>query len=199
MGLVALGAIISLEGVLANLFVMKQIELFGLTVTCSDCLAVGSILGLNLLQEYFGREMAQKMVNISFFILIFFVGLSQIHLCYLPSSVDRAHLAFVNVLSSAPRIVFASAFVYYLVQKMDVVLFGWLKSLFKGGYLPIRMGISLCLTQFIDTVLFSFLGLYGIVSSIFDVIIVSLVVKCLIIACSTPLMALTRRLICVSK
>ena len=50
LGKMALGVYVALSGVLANLFVVKQIELFGLHATASDVFAVGGILGLNLLQ-----------------------------------------------------------------------------------------------------------------------------------------------------
>ena len=110
-GAPALTALVALNGVLANLFVVKQMELFGLTVTCSDVFAIGSILGLNLLQEHFGKEAAEKAIKISFFSLVFFVLVSQIHLWYAPASADRTHNAFEAILSSAPRIVLASVFV----------------------------------------------------------------------------------------
>ncbi len=195
LGANALAALVALEGVLANLFVVKQMELFGLTVTCSDVFAIGSILGLNLLQEHFGKEAAQKTIKVSFFSMIFFVLVSQIHLWYAPAPADRTHSAFEAILSSAPRIVLASVFVYYLVQKIDVALFGRLKNWFGGRRLGLRMGISLLFTQFIDTVLFSFLGLYGLVASMFDVIAVSFLVKCLIIGGCAPLAALSRRFV----
>jgi hypothetical protein len=42
-------------------------------------------------------------------------------------------------------------------------------------------------------VLFSFLGLYGIVDSMVDIIVVSFGVKCLIVLASTPLIALSKK------
>ena len=58
-GRVVLVAAICLQEVLANLFVLKQVTLFGLEVTCSDAYAIGSIIGLNLLQEFYGKERAR--------------------------------------------------------------------------------------------------------------------------------------------
>ena len=191
----ALAALVALQGVLANLFVVKQMDLFGLTVTCSDVFAVGCIVGLNLMQEYFGKEAAKKTIAISFFAMVFFVLVSQIHLWYAPSPQDQAHSAFVEILESAPRIVLASIFVFFLVQKFDTMFFGWIKNLTNGRHLGLRMGISLLLSQFIDTFLFSFAGLYGIVASLFDVIVVSFAVKCVVIGCSAPLAALSRRFV----
>ena len=189
----ALQALIAGQVVLANLFVSKQMGLFGFSVTCSDVYAIGAILGLNLLQEYWGREEANKTVGISFLCLIFFTAMSQIHLLYAPIPEDVTHQAFSAILSSTPRIAIASIAVYYIVQKLDVSFFGWLKNAFQGGYFPLRVGISLVLTQLLDTVLFSFLGLYGLVASIFDIIVVSFFVKCLIIGCSSPITVFSKR------
>jgi uncharacterized integral membrane protein (TIGR00697 family) len=185
--------LVALQAVLANLFVVKQINLFGFVVTCSDVFAIGSILGLNLIQEYFGKEAAQKGIKVSFVALVFFGAMSLIHLGYEPAPVDLTQKAFEAILSPTPRIVVASLSVFFIVQKIDLVLFGGLKKLFAGKYLPLRMVISLGITQLIDTVLFSFLGLYGIVDSMMDIIILSFGVKCLIILASTPLIALSKK------
>jgi uncharacterized integral membrane protein (TIGR00697 family) len=193
MGPLALASLIALNGVLANLFVVKQMELFHLQVTCSDVFAVGSIIGLNLMQEHFGKEAAKKVIWVSFFIMFFFVLVSQIHIGYAPADQDSTHAAFLRILSSTPRLVFASIGVYFLVQQLDVIIFGWLKKMFRDKHLGTRMGISLIFSQLIDTILFTFAGLYGIVASLFDVMILSFAIKCLVILCSAPLASLGRR------
>ncbi len=193
LGAAALTALIVLLGALANLFVIKQIELFCWTVTCSDVFMVGSILGLNLLQESGSKEAALKAVHSSLLALIFFVAMAQIHLLYIPSDSDQTQSAFLTIFSSSPRIVISSIAVYYLVQKLDVQIFSWLKTAFSQKFLPLRLGLSLLLSQFIDTVLFSFLGLYGLVESIFDVIVMSYLTKCVIIASSSTFVAAAKR------
>ena len=82
--------------------------------------------------------------------------------------------------------------VYYLVQKLDVALFGWMKQRWEKG-LGWRLGASLLVTQLIDTVLFTFLGLYGLVASLFDVIVVSFAVKALVIGVSSSVAAFSKR------
>lgn len=184
LGKSSLIALIALQGVLANLFVVKQMSLFGFSVTCSDVFSVGAIFALNLLQEYYGRDSARLALKISLLSLLFFSCMSQLHLLYLPLGSDP----FLPVLSSTPRIVMASIGVFYLVQQIDLRLFGLLK-----GPLALRMAISLLATQFLDTALFSFFGLYGLVESLFDIILVSYLIKCLIIAASSTLVALAKR------
>lgn len=177
-------ALIALQGVLANLFVVKQMSLFGFSVTCSDVFSIGGILALNLLQEYYGRESAKLAVKISLVCLSFFAVMSQFHLLYLPIGSDP----FIPIFSSTPRIVIASIGVFYLVQQVDVRLFGLLK-----GRLALRMAGSMLITQLLDTGLFSFFGLYGLVESLFDIIVVSYLVKCLIIAASSTLVAFSKK------
>lgn len=191
----ALVASIVLQAVFANLFVVKQISLFGFSVTCSDVFAIGGILGLNLLQEYHGRSEANLAVRASFLGLLFFMVMSKMHLWYIPLPTDTTQSAFEQIFSSTTRITCASIGVYYLVQKMDVKLFGSLKIFFQDKHLPIRVMISLIVTQFVDTLLFSFFGLYGLVASLWDVVIVSFLVKCGIIFSSGFLIALTRRFV----
>lgn len=191
----ALIAWISLQAVLANLFVLKQMTFFGFHITCSDVFAIGSILGLNLLREYFGKQAAIKGLWSCFFSMIFFVAMSQLHLLYQPSPYDTAHGAYEALLSPSPRLLLASLAVFFLVQQIDLRLFSYLKEKLRELPLPGRNAVSLTLSQLIDTVLFSFLGLYGLVSSLWDIIAISFLVKLVIISCSSPLIAFSKRFV----
>ncbi len=186
-------SLIVLQAVFANFFVIKQMSLFGFSVTCSDVFAIGGVLGLNLLQEYHGRGEANSAIKASFLGLLFFMAMSKMHLWYAPLNGDTTQEAFVQILSHTTRISCASIGVYFVVQKLDIRLFGLLKTLFGGRYLPLRIGTCLVITQLLDTILFSFFGLYGLVISIFDVILVSFFVKCIIISCSSFLVAIMKR------
>ncbi len=181
---------IALQGVLANLFVVKQMILFSFSVTCSDVFAIGGILSLNLLQEYFGKDQARQAVKISLAALLFFVLMAQIHLSYLPASFDVTQKAFKTIFSPSMRIVFASMATFFLVQLFDVRFFSLLK-----GKLFLRVALSLFCSQLLDTILFSFLGLYGMVESVLDIILVSFFIKCLIILASSPFIAFSKRFV----
>jgi uncharacterized integral membrane protein (TIGR00697 family) len=183
---------VSIQSILANLFVIKQISFIGFEVTCSDVFAIGSLLGLNLLQEHFGQASAKKATLYCFFTMLFFAAMAQIHLLYQPSIHDTTQGAFAQLLGPNPRLIIASLAVFFLIQQLDIRFFGALKK--WAPKLP-RNLISLFLSQFLDTVLFSFLGLYGIVSSIFDIIFISFLIKCLVILCSTPFMAFSKRFV----
>lgn len=194
LGRSALVAFVCTQCILANLFVVKQITLFGLTATCADAFTVGATIGLNLLQEYFGKEITKKTIWINFFLLVFYAVVSQIHLIYIPHSADIMHLHFMPLLNLMPRIVVASFSVYLVSQMADYYLYGILKKAFHDKYIVIRNYASIAFCQLLDTVLFSFLGLYGIIDNIWEVIIISYLIKLGSIIIATPFVGFSRRI-----
>lgn len=199
MGKEALTALICFYSILANLLVTKQMTLFGLNVVCTDVFMIGSIFGLNMLQEHFGKPAAIKAIGINFLIMMCYLGMSVIHLWYAPSPFDTMHEHFFAILAHMPRIIIASIAVHVFVQIVDAQLYGILKKIFGGKYLVGRNLISLSLTQLIDTVLFSFAGLYGIVHSVLTIIVVSYIIKMIVIACNTPFVKLSQYIVKTGK
>lgn len=181
----ALIAWIALLGVLANLFVLKQIQLFGLNATASDVYAVGSLLGLNILREHYDLKTCRHAIFVSFVCLIFFCLMGQIHRLYIPSPFDSTHMAYETLLAPNVRIIVASVAVFFCVQLFDVYFYSLILKRYLSS-LWLRNGISLILSQFIDTILFSFLGLYGIVENIGEIILVSFCIKLMAISCMVP-------------
>ncbi|HEY5260445.1 MAG TPA: queuosine precursor transporter, partial [Rhabdochlamydiaceae bacterium] len=143
------------------------------------------------LQEYFGKDTAKRAALICFCSMIFFGVMGQIHLLYAPSPEDVTQAAFFTVLASTPRLLLASFATFFIVQQIDVRFY----SLLKKYSVAARVAIALCVSQLFDTALFTLLGLYGIVSSLSDIIVVSFLVKLAIIACMSPLTALSKKIV----
>jgi queuosine precursor transporter len=186
LGQSALTAWIAVLSLIANLFVLKQISLFGFNATASDIFAIGSLLGLNLLQEKFGRQAAQQAIWASFSCLFFFAIMSYIHLCYEPSQYDQTQHAYLFLLSPTPRIILASLTTFFIVQQFDSYAYHVLRKRFP--YLPmiVSSAITLSISQSLDTLLFGFLGLYGLVGALVEIMIVSYCIKLLAIANTLP-------------
>lgn len=191
----ALIAIITLYCILANSFVLKQMTICSLQATCTDAYMVGAVLGLNLLQEYYGKVATRKAIVISFAASVIYAILGILHICYVPSPFDMHHESYCALLTPVPRIVIASLLVYLLVQVADYYIFGALKKAFNGKYLVARLWSTVAVTQLLDTVLFSFLGLYGIVDNLGQLILVSYTIKMLVLIGSTPFMALSKKIV----
>lgn len=184
----ALTAWVSLLAIAANLFVLKQISLFGFEVTASDAFAIGSLMGLNIIQEKFGKEEAKKATWICFFFMFFFAIIAKLHVLFEPSSHDTTQTAFETILSPSPRLFIASISVFFIMQQIDVLFFSFLKKRLPLASFALRSGIALVTSQLLDTILFSFTGLYGMVNSITDIIIVSFALKLIVLLCFTTIM-----------
>lgn len=193
LGKEALLSWVALQGVLANLFVVKQIDLFGLHVTCSDVYVVGSVFGLNLLQEFYGKEASKKAASATFLGMLFMVVMSKFHITYSPSMLDWSHSAYSVILEFMPRLLIASLSVFFLVQLFDVRFFAFLKRRLPNMPLTLRNGLSMVTSQGLDTILFTFLGLYGVVGSPWHVIFVSFSIKLIVITLLAPFSLLAKR------
>lgn len=178
--------------ILANLFVLKQTTLFGFNATCSDAFTIGATLGLNLLQEYFGRYISRITIGINFFFLIFYAIMSQIQLAYVPSMFDSMQQHYLPLMQLMPRIMIASITVYLIAQIADYFIYGLLKKYWHHRLLITRNYISIIISQFIDTVLFTFLGLYGIVENLWEIIFISYCIKLVAIFIATPFVGFSK-------
>jgi len=186
-------AFISLCWLMANFFVTKSVMLFGFEVTPTDVYSVGAMLGLTVIQEFWGRKAAQKCVWINF-LLLFFVSvqaLFQLH--YTPSINDTMQPHFQAILQPSLRLFSASMITYLITQYFEISLFHLLKRSQKMSFF-LRALITESVVQIVDTSLFSWLGLSGLVPSLFDIIILSYLMKMVIVLVSTPFIALTTKI-----
>ncbi|HJZ23457.1 MAG TPA: queuosine precursor transporter [Candidatus Babeliales bacterium] len=194
LGREALIAWICIQAALSNLLIAKQACILGFCVTCTDMFAVGCIFSLNLLAEYFGRKVAFKAVVVSFLMLLFIVVFTKIHLLYVPSGGDSVNDAFKIIFECMPRVMGASLVSYVLVQFFDVYFYTILKNSFLNRFILIRSIASLVFSQLLDTILFSFLGLWGLVVSIQDIILFSFLVKLIAVLFCAPFVVLAKRM-----
>lgn len=189
----ALTAWIAMLSLLANLFVLKQIELAGLNATASDIFAIGGLLSLNLLRERFGSRAAQQAIWTSFTCLLFFVLFSQLHLLYTPSKSDLAQPAYQFLLSASPRLLIASLTTFLIVDQFDSRLYGMMRSRWSTQPMLLISAITMSISQLLDTVLFSFLGLYGLIDALVEIMIVSYAIKLVAILNTIPWSLMTQR------
>lgn len=187
----ALITFVALSMVLANLFVIKQTVLFGLNATTADALAVGSMLGLNLLQEFMGQKAAKQSVAITFFALVFYAVACKLQIWYIPSTSDTTHIHFEPILSYASGLVFGSFIIYALAQIIDLMIYGTLTHVWGNRLRTLKNYIAIGLSQLADTIMFTFWLLFlGIITDPLPVIIISFSVKFLITLIATPIISL---------
>jgi uncharacterized integral membrane protein (TIGR00697 family) len=127
--------------------------------------------------------------------MLFFAAMSHMHLWYAPSACDTTHTAYSAILTPSFRLFTSSISVFLLTQNLDIRLFKLLKDKIPALPFAVRSGLSTTCTQLVDTVLFSLLGLWGLVSSIGEIICISFLIKCIIISLLTPLIACIKRIV----
>lgn len=184
---------ICMQVLLSNIFVTKQITLFGLTVTSCEAYIVGSYLSFNLLQEYFSKKALKEAILTCLFCIVFVLVCTQIHLRYAPSEFDTTHIAYEQVLSQTPRIFIASILSYLVSTFVDIRLFSFVKRLWPNSPFWSRSLPTALVTQAVDTTFFAFVGLWGIVHNIFHVIAVAYLIKVITLVSLSPMTLLAKK------
>ena len=182
MGRSGLTTWVALCGLLANFFVLKQIDLLGFNATASDAFAIGGLFGLNLLQQRYGFAATREAIWVGFCVMIVFVLCTQIHLAYTPSTFDSMHDTYNQLLKPAPRLLAASIFTFLIVQQFDARMFRLAKSM-QLAPASILSPLCISISQAIDTILFTILGLVGIIEKPLHIMLVSYSIKLIAIGC----------------
>lgn len=193
-GQCALVSVVCLLMVVANIFVTQTILLCGATATSVDAFVVSSSLAVLLLQKQYGDAQAKQAVLLSFGCLVLFTLLSAIHLLYIPAPTDMMRMAFVLILMPVPRILCASVVAYGSAQLINLWLFKWFCSVMENRAPVLQLYGAIIASQIVDTLLFTLLGLYGVVANLGSVMLISIVIKIITVVVSAPLLKLVQSL-----
>lgn len=185
---------IAIVAIIANIEVIKCIDVFGMSITLGNALYCSISLATDILNEKYGAKEARKSVWIGFLSLVTLVLLSQISLLFIPNSVDIASDSLEVIFSTTPRICIASLSCFLLSNIMDTYIFGWIKR--KSKYLWLRVNLSTIISQFVDSMLFSIVAFVGFFELKETLIlgITTYIVKVIITMCDTPFIYWARKI-----
>ncbi|MDG0792623.1 queuosine precursor transporter [Cohnella ginsengisoli] len=174
---------------LANIQVVKTIEIFGIVMTLGNTIYATIYLTTDLLNEKYGEKEARKAVWFGFFTMIMSLVIMQMVLHFKPGADDFSQEALHTIFGITPRIVLGSLCAYFVSQFLDVRIFSRLKVAYPSrSQLWIRNNGSTGLSQLVDTLIFSsiaFIGLYP-WDVWWEIAITTYVLKFVISAASTP-------------
>ncbi|MBS3801276.1 MAG: queuosine precursor transporter [Candidatus Thermoplasmatota archaeon] len=176
--------------ILANIQVMKTIEIFGLVTALGNVVYSSLFLVTDILNENHSKQDALKAVWIGFFVLISMTVLMQITLQFIPHESDTIHPHIVGIFQYMPRIALASLIAYLISQSHDVWFYSRLKNRLGSRYLWIRNNLSTITSQLIDNIVFSLIAFVGVEGFTWAVIaqifFTSLVLKGIVAFFDTP-------------
>jgi uncharacterized integral membrane protein (TIGR00697 family) len=195
-GKIGLYVWIAIAVILANIQVLKTIEVFGLVTALGNVIYSSIFLVTDILNENHSKKDAQKAVWIGFFVLISVTIIMQITLNFVPDVSDKYSPHITKIFSIFPKVVIASLTAYIISQSHDVWFFAKLKKRDKGNRLWLRNNLSTIISQTIDNLIFTaivFVGEYPF-DIIVQIFVTSLILKISVAVCDTPFIYLSRKI-----
>lgn len=170
--------------VLANIEVVKCVDLFGMSLTLGNVIYGTTFLVTDILGAKYGLKAARKAVYLGFSAMVLFTVCTQLNLLYKPNAADFASPAMETLFSLTPRICLASMLAYLTANMLDTYLF----HLLRGFPLWVRNNGSTMVSQLVDTAMFNFIAFWGVfeLTVYLELFVTTYVLKVLIAACDTP-------------
>lgn len=194
-GKIGLYAWIGFATVVANIQVVKTIEMVGLVMTLGNTIYATIYMATDLINEKFGPKQARKAVWFGFFTLIAATIMMQMALVFIPQAEDLAQDSLATIFGILPRIVAGSLCAYAVSQLLDVRMFVFLRKKFPNQFW-LRTSGSTGVSQLVDSVIFctiAFGGLYSL-GVWLQIVLTTYLFKLLITVSATPVMYIARSL-----
>lgn len=183
---------IAISSILANIQVLKTIELFGHVSTLGNIIYSTSFLATDILSEKYGKSEAKKGVLVGFTTLITTTLIMFICLKFIPHSSDFASDSLNTIFSIMPRISVASLLAYIISQYHDANSYEFWKN--KTNSIIIANNFSTSTSQIIDTVIFTTIAFYGVLdtSIMLEIGLTTYFFKWIVSICDTPFIFMSK-------
>lgn len=181
--------------IVANVQVVKTIDLFGFTATMGNGAYAASFLATDILSENHGKSDARRAVMLGFFTIIVVVVLMNLALLFRPGGSDFAHSSLHTIFGIMPRIALGSFVAYGVSQLHDVWAYNiWMKKIPGRKTIWIRNNLSTVLSQLIDTTIFVAISFYGTVplSVLIEIMVTTYAIKVVAALLDTPFLYMCR-------
>lgn len=186
---------IPISTILANIQVLKMVDLLSIGVTLGNITYASSFLVTDILSENYGKKAARKAVFIGFFSLAATVIIMNIALNFKPNEFDFIQESLNNIFAILPRIALASLIAYGASQLHDVWAYNFWKNLFpQDKFLWLRNNASTMVSQLIDSILFTFIAFWGLLpqGEFIQILISTYLLKWIVAAIDTPFLYLAK-------
>lgn len=193
-GKAGLIAWIAIAMILANLTVVKTIDLFGIEATLGNIMFASTFLAGDMLNENYGRQAAHKGILIGLAGVLVFMVCTQISLLYTPSTSDISQEAMVLLFTLNLRTSIASVAMCVLANWLNVSLYAKTRELTNGKYLWLRNNVTTITCNCIENFLFVLLAFGGIYSmeQILAIALSTCAIEIFLALCDTPFLYLSR-------
>lgn len=187
----------AIAAIIANIQVVKTVELFGFVATLGNIVYGTTFLVTDILSENHGKKEARKAVFVGFASLITMTILMQLAIMFKPDASDFSQEALTTIFSFMPRIVIASLTAYWLSQLHDIWSYHLWKNKFpQKKFLWMRNNFSTMISQLIDSVVFCFIAFWGVfeLDIFWSILWTTYIFKWIVAAADTPFLYIAKSL-----
>lgn len=180
--------------IISNIQTIKLVNLFGIETSLGTILYGSTFLATDILNLEYGSNIAKKSILVGFIGMITVSLFMSISLIYLPSVNDFSQESLNVIFTSNIRITIASLVAFVISEYIDTIIFEKLQT--KYNKLWISNNGSTILCQMIDTIIFTTITYYGLISitSIIEIMLSMYIFKVIIALMDTPFIYISERI-----
>lgn len=171
---------IAIGTIIANIQVIKTVDIFTISATLGNVMFASIYLATDILNEIYGRKIAKRAFWLGFSSTLVMIIVMQLSLHFTPSPVDTTQGALDTIFNLVPRIALGSVIAYIIGQHLDVLLFSLIKKVFSSdSTFIIRAYGSTIISNIIDTALFVAIAFLGTMpnEAVFEIFITTYLLK----------------------
>lgn len=171
---------VAIGTIIANIQVIKTVDIFGISTTLGNVMFASIYLATDILNDIYGRKVAKRAVWLGFSSTLVMIIVMQMSLHFIPAPEDISQKALSTIFDLVPRIALGSIIAYIIGQHVDVFIFSMIKKVFQSDKtFIIRAYGSTVLSSIIDTALFVTIAFIGTLpaSVVFEIFITTYVLK----------------------
>jgi len=180
---------IPISVILANIEVLKTVEIFGFTNTLGNIIYATSFLVTDILSENHSKKEASKAVFAGFLSLAAMTILMNIAIRFIPAESDFASGHLSAIFSVMPRIALASLAAFLLSEYHDIWAYSfWKKKYSEKKYIWIRNNASTMVSQLIDSAVFTLIAFAGVfdTKTLVEIFLTTYIMKWIVAVFDTP-------------
>lgn len=185
-----------IASILANLLLIKNVDLIGISATLGNVLFASNFLATDILIENYSYDDAKKGVKFAIISIVVFLIATQVALLYIPNSQDVAQDSFKLLFGFVPRISIASISMFALSNFVDIRLYNYLKKKSNGKKMWLRNNLCTILCNGGENFLFYIIAFLGIINlkTIFIIALSATIIEVFVALCDTPFLYLSKKI-----
>jgi hypothetical protein len=187
---------IGISSILANIMILKSVDLLGIGATLGNVLFASNFLATDMLTENYGYKDAKKGVKFGIFAVLFFMIVTQVALKFIPNAEDFAQGSFELLFGFVPRISIASVSLFAISNIVDIKLYEHLRVKTNGKKMWLRNNLCTIISNGGENFLFYLIAFGGTMpmATILSIALSATIIEVIIALCDTPFLYISKKI-----